>query len=140
MGMLSQPRRSWEAGTEKAFTGQPSREENKKNAAGVRTSAPELSWISDAVPSRLGARKHRPVSPPSPSGKQKPAEAHWTASFGTATDWVVPGGLDSPGKADAGKSSAAPPGNRCDGCQASRAASLVRAGFDFVLSSHCSLI
>ena len=107
--MLSQPHRSWEAGTEKAFTGQPSREENKKDAAGVRTSAPELSWISDAVPSRLGARKHRPISPPSPSGKQKPAEAHWTASFGTATDWVVPGGLDSPGKAGAGKSSAAPP-------------------------------
>lgn len=94
--VLSQARRSWEAGESPA---RGSRRASKKTEVeAVRTSG-ELSWIAGAVPSKLGARKHRPSSPPSPGCRPDPGgEAHWTTAFGTATDWTVPGGLDSPGK------------------------------------------
>ena len=112
--MLSQARRSWEAETVssssptrvrrswEAATEKPS-EAGERAAKGigcvedVRTSG-ELSWIADPVPSKLGTNKQRPASPPSPQYKPKPAaEAHWTTAFGSATDWSMPGGLESPG-------------------------------------------
>ena len=100
-GRLAQPRCSWEAGTEQPESDKPSL--RRTNAAGMRTSA-ELSWLGEAVPSKLGSSDIRPLSPESPTERQRPSqkpagEAHWTSRFGTATDWAsVPGGLESPDK------------------------------------------
>lgn len=102
MGMLGRARRSWEVETERPSESSSASTETD-SLEQVRTSG-EISWMADPVPSKLGARKQRPASPPSPRYTPKPAgEAHWTSAFGSTTDWTVPGGLDTPEKRSAGR-------------------------------------